>query len=560
MEITRIKIESFKAIKSINLKLSGVNVIIGVNNSGKSSVLQAIHTAVSASQTQVETGGNTTFAEEILRYSPTGDFSSIGHNQPLGNRVDQNRAKITVFAQSENDDSLSEEEYQIELYRGRNAKNAGINRTGNARLGQMISSISRPFSVYVPGLAGIPHFEERRSHAVVLRKLAGGEANLVFRNILVDLKDEEKIMELVRDLDAFFPGIDIECDFKPREHTHINVKIRAGTGRSHYPAELCGTGVLQAIQIFSYVILFRPTLLLLDEPDSHLHPSNQTKLVEAVNYLHEAYGTKTIIATHSRHIINAGQFNSNFIWLDNGTEKENGRIDVMNMLMDLGGLDDADLIMNNPKEFLFFTEDSNKNLIRTLLESCRISDERYEIISYHGVSNAEATAKIINSLRPFIPGDPKIIVHRDRDFMRDQELAGFVDSFKRHGCKVFITEGCDIESYFLNLDHLAALSGYSTEKIKMLLDEILLENDGEIRKKFLNKRREINRSNVNQDGGAPPTSDLCPDDQPVNVNHAVGKFIVRMIKNKSKDSFGESLDPISNSGVIISPDLVRLLS
>lgn len=48
------------------------------------------------------------------------------------------------------------------------------------------------------------------------------------------------------------------------------------------PIELIGTGYLQLIQIFTYILLFNPGILLIDEPDIHLHPTVQEKLVQVL--------------------------------------------------------------------------------------------------------------------------------------------------------------------------------------------------------------------------------------------------------------------------------------
>lgn len=41
---------------------------------------------------------------------------------------------------------------------------------------------------------------------------------------------------------------------------------------------MAGTGFLQVAQIFAYLLHFKPKLLLIDEPDSHLHPGTQERL------------------------------------------------------------------------------------------------------------------------------------------------------------------------------------------------------------------------------------------------------------------------------------------
>ncbi len=559
MELSKISVESFKKIARLEIDVEPLNLIIGGNNSGKSSLLQAIHTAVSAAQTQGELSGLKAFAEEALRYSPSGDFASLGHRTPFGNRWNQNRAKIKFVSTDVVEDEEVELNYKVELYKGRNPRVVGVERSGNQRLGSLISNLRAPFSIYVPGLAGIPHFEEYRSAPVVLRKLAGGEANLVLRNIIWQIKEQGKIGQLIENLGEFFPGIDIRTDYHLEKHINITIEVKPSQHDNYYSIELCGTGILQTIQIFAYVILFQPTLLLLDEPDAHLHPSNQVKLVEAISFLNTSYGTKAIIATHSRHLMTAAHSDAKFYWLEGGHKKKGEQFELAKALMDIGGLDDADKIVNSNKEFLFFTEDKKKKPIKTLLSCCGINSGRYDVIAYHGVSNAEATAKIISSLQPFIRGDSKIIIHRDRDFMDDRELAPFREAFENNGLKVFITKGSDTEAYFINAAHIAEGSDLSVGDVETLIEECLKANDDEIRKRFRNKRREINKMPVNIDGNATPTDELLPEDELADLHHVVGKDFCSMLRKMTQENGVQNLNPEKISNICLAPDLVKIL-
>src|SRR5580700_5511915 len=49
--LTSVTIRRFKRIEDLTLQLDDVTLLIGANNSGKSSILQAIHFAVSIAQT-----------------------------------------------------------------------------------------------------------------------------------------------------------------------------------------------------------------------------------------------------------------------------------------------------------------------------------------------------------------------------------------------------------------------------------------------------------------------------------------------------------------------------
>lgn len=56
LQISAVRIRNFKKISDTRIELGPITYLVGGNNSGKSSVLQALHTAVSCAQASVELG------------------------------------------------------------------------------------------------------------------------------------------------------------------------------------------------------------------------------------------------------------------------------------------------------------------------------------------------------------------------------------------------------------------------------------------------------------------------------------------------------------------------
>ena len=179
--INRIKIKRFKNIKEASLDLDQINVLVGTNNSGKSSILQAIQFAVSVAQT-TSTLENANWyhrgkkADDLeksipssqLIYSPLRDVYALALN---GNLQENEEFAIRV----EFEEEASQNKSEIIVKKGRN-KNISITITGS-ELGKKLQSIEEPFSIFVPGLAGIPAFEEYKTPITVRKAAARGDAN-----------------------------------------------------------------------------------------------------------------------------------------------------------------------------------------------------------------------------------------------------------------------------------------------------------------------------------------------------------------------------------------------
>ena len=67
--ISHIKLEQFKKVTNFETDLDDINVLVGANNSGKSSVLQGIQFTIMAEVVRRNLGG-TTVAQDSLLYLP----------------------------------------------------------------------------------------------------------------------------------------------------------------------------------------------------------------------------------------------------------------------------------------------------------------------------------------------------------------------------------------------------------------------------------------------------------------------------------------------------------
>lgn len=190
--ISHIKLEQFKKVTNFETDLDDINVLVGANNSGKSSVLQGIQFTIMAEVVRRNLGG-TTVAQDSLLYLPSSDFSVLRHGSPYTN---YSGYTSTLSLTSDSETNGVNDSFQITLSKGRNYGNISISAVGNNKFRQQVTSYKELYSAYTPGLAGIPLSERLVSPAVLRNAAANGDANLYLRNILYYVAVKKELAKL----------------------------------------------------------------------------------------------------------------------------------------------------------------------------------------------------------------------------------------------------------------------------------------------------------------------------------------------------------------------------
>lgn len=500
--INSVSIRRFKRLGEVKIDLHDTTLLIGANNSGKSSILQAIHFAVSIAQSARligegvawrNDGFELSFNPSQLIYTPVADVLSLATG---GTLQEQRPTQIEVEFLADDGSRCT-----VGLRRGRN-RNIAVSILGRA-LGEPRMDIEKPFTVYAPGLAGIPKEERYLSPGVVRRIVARGDANLVLRNVLRMLSANEDSWDMfIQDMQALFPGIEIEIKFDENTDENIQARFRL-PGSPLLPLDAAGTSILQASQILAYIALFGPQVLILDEPDSHLHPDNQRVLCDLVYRLASTRRFQALISTHSRHVLDAMKDRSSVVWLSKGATIDGPDLSTTSMLLELGALDSVDYFADGELRCVVGTEDTIKDPLRALLWSNGFVEEDTEVASYTGCTKVDAAQVLGGFLQEKAP-HVHLVIHRDRDYLSPGSAEGFNQQLLRFGVSPFLTQFSDIEGYFINAEHLHMLNtDVSAARIQELIDQATAASVNDSIAAIVNQRT-AQAFRERRDGGAPP--------------------------------------------------------
>lgn len=532
MRLESIKVEKFKRIEAIDLPLSDLNILVGSNGSGKSSVLQALHLASCLMRQAERIRANSTAMVRVsdLDYLPSDEYWRLGHGADWGNKA-TSPSSIVHFRFRDADD----EEFTA-ICNMRSARNAGISVQGE--LPEQVRLLFRGsdtfFSGFIPGISGIPNVEQKNSKRVVLKACSFGDSNVYLRNALnlLSLSDINQIEEWLHPL---LGSVKLRVMFDEVHDFQIHAEAEIG-GRST-PLELLGTGYLQLIQIFCYILLFKPKILLVDEPDIHLHPSVQEKLAENLLEIARAQDIKIVMTTHSPFIVRGAPAGTNVIWLAEG-EKQTDDRHIVELALGWGAFG---------KKVIVVSEDAKNDLLKKLIRQWPEIERAVTVLPGRGYKHLLKKDEA-SELRDSLGRKFKILVHRDRDSLTDSEVETLKDLYNVDGVRLWITDQADIEAEFCDPSFLSSLTGHPIHECETWLADIQSRNAVPIKDQFLKQRGAHNDEIHKSTGGSPLSEDVWIDFQTRSLKGATGKFVFKQLQNTVPGNGFSSEKVISHNG------------
>jgi AAA15 family ATPase/GTPase len=331
MKICSIKIENFKAFKEVEMPLNpNFNVIIGENNIGKSTLFEAIHLWMLGYNSLIQANGKHFYGKNTPRYIPferlyflrMTSIDDVFHTH-------KKTASITINI------LLEEIIYSLKINFEKPASMDFYLRVKYEGLDfQLISEKLREQGLNLFNSIFIYHTrpvfntiknEPFYNNAQLMRKISLGKSYDVIRNKILKGDPERKFTRLQERISRVF-GNQVKIRFKNKnlqdeEYARITVQI---ADTKEVDISLVGSGILQVIDIFSTLEFINKrerclNILLIDEPDSHIHSNLQSSLIDE---LRSDLNNQHFIITHNDRLINKAEEGEllfiNKVGLDNG--------------------------------------------------------------------------------------------------------------------------------------------------------------------------------------------------------------------------------------------------
>ena len=310
--IKHLVIENFKKFQRIELNLKDMTVLMGENGCGKTSILQAIALALRLISTtdlfQCESNSNRIrFRKKGVPYTQLPGFFVedpadlfFAKQMRGGQKAGVTSIKIEITDRSDN-------VYKINITSLFGAYTAKVSSKANDFVSYPSLIDIEP--LFISGFVGIQSSEERLFPLALQDRLTRGRVSEVLRNLIFDIyeKDEEKFKRLYEKVKKHFNFEIGNVNFQSEKDLFVHAEFneRVGSKTINLDLSSAGSGFLQVLQILTPIYRFseKSKVILLDEPDAHLHPNLQRTIARVIKEICEEEDLQVILSTHSTAII-----------------------------------------------------------------------------------------------------------------------------------------------------------------------------------------------------------------------------------------------------------------
>ena len=335
--ITKLTLRNFKCIREQTYEFTSFDLLVGRNNSGKSTILQALAIWQFCMDEfhRAERSGTTGTRVLLPDFTPLPlpEFNLLWHQ-----RTDRKNVPITKDGKRMHSPELRHIEVHVEWtsaagqrqqyllrlrYESPQAVYALPDEGGWKRFRALDEAKQLPRLAYVPPFSGLEPVEEWRDIGPIRKQVGKAQPGSVLRNLLLRVLGPQQTNgmetlpgkltsspdweELTRAVHRWFSVELHEPIYRPGA-TKIECEYRHG--RKTYDVIAGGSGFHQALMLLAFLYAYKPTTILLDEPDAHLHVNLQREILDYFKDQAAKRGVQFLIATHAEEFargVDAGQ-------------------------------------------------------------------------------------------------------------------------------------------------------------------------------------------------------------------------------------------------------------
>jgi len=326
--ITRLTLRNFKNVGKQTYDFTRFDLLVGRNNSGKSTVLQALaiwQYCVDEFHRSPRRGSKgIQIVLPNFTALPVPEFNLLWKDRtdrayPF---VDGKRKQEFILVQIVVEWQIAPEKtevFGVDLRYHSPQTIYAIPEDGWAKFRSLEQGDVLPKIAYVPPFSGLEPTEKWLDVAPIRQQIGKGQPGSVLRNLLLlvskaSIKRQPELIpirerltdhnvalkewaELVTFIERWFSVIILKPKYDSQKDVYITVDYRQN-GKA-FDIIAGGSGFHQILTLLAFLYGYKPTTILLDEPDAHLHVNLQREILDFFKRKSYERNTQFLIATHA---------------------------------------------------------------------------------------------------------------------------------------------------------------------------------------------------------------------------------------------------------------------
>ncbi|GBU07776.1 chromosome segregation protein SMC [Bacteroidales bacterium] len=367
--IHKLILRNFKKIRDEEFLFDNFNLVVGANNSGKSSVLQALaiwqYCVDQFRLSRKKGGGGIQLVLPNFTALPLPEFNLLWTDKTdreYKNESGTEKKRLQYILISIDvywkDAAGVEQNFCVEMRYQAPQSVYAIPREGWKEFASKDESCMLPQIVYVPPFSGLEPHEKWMDDGNIRESVGKAQPGSILRNLLyrvVDRKDEtigenDDWREIKTKISEWF-NVKLEAPkYRMKFDTEITSEYTE-LGKKPFDIISGGSGFHQILTLLAFMYGYQGvTTILFDEPDAHLHINLQRKIIE---YLKSISKIQFLIATHSEEFIKSVEKSSIISIMSGKAVKID---DSTRIIAALSLVDNIDIVRTQDSPYILYLE------------------------------------------------------------------------------------------------------------------------------------------------------------------------------------------------------------
>ncbi|MEI7832562.1 MAG: AAA family ATPase [bacterium] len=317
--LTSITIENFKQFEKIEIELGDSVLLIGPNNSGKTTALQALTLwnigvrqwlAKRQGKGVAEKRSGVTINRKDLIAIPMPDANLLWRNLRIrataetGNGTQNIRIAITVKGITGGKEWQCGLEFDYANEESFYCRPLRTDKSGDMRM-PVPDETGQTRIAFLPPMSGLAAIETKLESGRIDVLIGEGQTAQVLRNLCYQISSAapDDWSKITGNIERLFGIIIKEPKYDAVRSEITMVYANRDQSKTLLDLSTTGRGVQQTLLLLTHLYTHPHTVLLLDEPDAHLEILRQRQIYQLLTETAEKLGSQVIIASHSEVVL-----------------------------------------------------------------------------------------------------------------------------------------------------------------------------------------------------------------------------------------------------------------